>query len=103
MSVETTIINKLKSNMKLLHLEVVNESVNHNVPPGSESHFKVVIVSDEFVSLSLIARHRLIYTVLSAEIMDNIHALTIHAYTGDDWSERQGTSPMSPPCRGGSK
>ncbi len=35
--------------MDLLHLEVENESPNHNVEPGSESHFKVVVVSDEFI------------------------------------------------------
>lgn len=27
------------------HLEVVNESYMHNVPKGSESHFKVLVVS----------------------------------------------------------
>ena len=27
------------------HLELVNESHMHSVPPGSESHFKAVVVS----------------------------------------------------------
>ena len=29
------------------HLELVNESYMHSVPPGSESHFKAVLVSEE--------------------------------------------------------
>ncbi|MEZ5448086.1 MAG: BolA family protein [Thiolinea sp.] len=32
----------------------------HNVPPSSESHFKVTIVSDEFEGKALVARHRMI-------------------------------------------
>jgi BolA protein len=31
-----------------LHLEVINESNRHHVPPNSETHFKVVVVSDKF-------------------------------------------------------
>lgn len=30
-------------------LEVTDESYRHNVPAGSESHFKVVMVSDKFI------------------------------------------------------
>ena len=30
----------------------------HNVPPGSESHFKVIIISDDFVGQSLVKRHQ---------------------------------------------
>ena len=32
-------------------LEITNESHLHNVPPGSESHFKAVIVSEQFIKL----------------------------------------------------
>lgn len=46
MDVQTRIEDKLGTNLDLKHLEVINESGNHNVPPGSESHFKVVLVRD---------------------------------------------------------
>ena len=39
--IQTEIENNLTDGMDLLHLEVENESPNHNVEPGSESHFKV--------------------------------------------------------------
>ena len=29
-------------------LQVINESYMHNVPKGSETHFKVVVVSEQF-------------------------------------------------------
>ena len=40
--IQTEIENNLIDSMELLHLEVENESPNHNVEPGSESHFKAV-------------------------------------------------------------
>ena len=40
---------KLTDAFKPFHLEVVDESSNHNVPEGSESHFKVLLVTPQFV------------------------------------------------------
>ncbi|MBX4321663.1 BolA/IbaG family iron-sulfur metabolism protein, partial [Mycobacterium tuberculosis] len=35
---------KLRAAFDPMYLEVVDESYRHNVPAGSESHFKVVLV-----------------------------------------------------------
>lgn len=43
--IENKIINRLKEKFNPYHLDVVNESYKHNVPPGSETHFKVYINS----------------------------------------------------------
>ncbi len=43
MSVQQNIEAKIKSSLAPSHLEVINESHMHNVPPGSESHFRLVI------------------------------------------------------------
>jgi BolA protein len=83
------------------HLEVVNESHMHNVPEGSESHFKVVIVSDAFKDKMLIARHRLVNKALEEELNGSIHALALHTMTMEEWFEK-GNAPESPPCLGGS-
>ena len=48
MTMQSTIQEKLSAAFQPLNLEVINESDNHNVPPGSESHFKVVLVSKAF-------------------------------------------------------
>jgi BolA protein len=81
------------------HLEVVNESHMHNVPEGSESHFKVVIVSDAFKDKMLIARHRLVNKALEEELKGGIHALALHTMTMEEWFEK-GNAPQSPPCLG---
>lgn len=103
MKVQLAIEEKLANGIDAKHLEVVNESNNHNVPPGSESHFKVVLVSDAFEGQSLIARHRTINKLLEDELKNQIHALALHTYTEAEWRERHGEAPLSPPCRGGSK
>ena len=101
MSIQKRIEQKLADALSLAHLEVINESNNHNVPAGSESHFKVVLVSDDFEGRRLIQRHRAVNQALKEELSDAIHALAIHTYTEPEWRERHGEAPMSPPCLGG--
>jgi len=48
MRVQDTIERKIAQSLTPAHLEVINESHMHNVPPGSESHFKVIVVADAF-------------------------------------------------------
>jgi BolA protein len=83
-------------------LEVVNESGMHNVPRGSETHFKVVVVSQAFHGKSLVERHRLVYRALDEELRGGVHALAITSRTPDEWAARESVQP-SPPCLGGSK
>ena len=67
-------------------LKIVNESFMHNVPTGSESHFKLIIVSDAFKDLANVKRHQLVYRSLD-KIMDEIHALSIHAFDENEYNE----------------
>lgn len=103
MSIQTEIEHKLSEAFSPLHLEVINESSNHNVPEGSESHFKIIMVTDAFEGKMLIARHREINKVLKEELEGKIHALALHTYTQPEWKEISGNAPMSPPCQGGGK
>lgn len=102
MNVQETIESKLSA-LTPSHLEVVNESNQHNVPPNSETHFKVVIVAGEFEGKRKVARHQLIYGLVGEELAGPVHALALHTYTVDEWAERNTTAPDSPDCLGGSK
>ena len=102
MSVEEDIIEKLTNTLHPEYLEVLNESHMHNVPPGSESHFKVTAVSKAFEGKMLVARHRLINKALAEELEGPVHALALHTMTPAEWSEK-GAAPESPPCMGGGK
>ena len=100
MNMQQTITRKLEEAFAPDHLEVVNESHMHNVPEGSESHFKVVVVSDAFDGKMLLARHRLVNKALADELDGGIHALALHTMTMQEWFEK-GKAADSPPCEGG--
>jgi len=51
------------------------------------NHFSVIVVSDKFVNLSLINRHKIIYNIFKKEITNEIHALQIKAYTHMEWKK----------------
>ncbi len=103
MSMQAEIEARLSAGLNPFYMRVINESNNHNVPPGSESHFKLVLVSDKFNGKNLLARHRLINSILENEFQNGIHALAMHTYTESEWSDMQGDAPASPPCHGGDK
>ncbi|XP_036756356.1 bolA-like protein 1 [Manis pentadactyla] len=100
--VETAIRTKLEQALNPEILELRNESGGHAVPPGSETHFRVVVVSSHFEGLSSLQRHRLVHAALSEELAGPVHALAIQARTPDQWRENPQLD-TSPPCLGGSK
>ena len=129
MTIQETITAKLNNAFSPEHLEVINESFMHNVPEGSESHFKIVIVCDDFKDKMLIARHRLVNKVLHDELNKSpgtiyhaspkgvsltdetnskeqseggIHALALHTMTMEEWFKK-GKAADSPECLGGGK
>ncbi len=104
MNIESAIEQKLLSAFSPIYLDVINESHQHNVPQGSESHFKVIIVSEDFEDERLIKRHRAINSVLSEELARSIHALAIHAYTEKEWQDYYAENiRLSPKCLGAGK
>ncbi|HPE60149.1 MAG: BolA family transcriptional regulator [Thiothrix sp.] len=103
MTVQQQIETKLQQALNPAVLEVVNESHMHSVPPGSESHFKVTVVSPAFDGLKLVARHRRVNQVLAEELSGRIHALALHTLTPDEYTARDGRVADSPRCHGGSK
>lgn len=103
MKIQSAIEEKINNSLSPTYLEILNESNNHNVPPGSESHFKVTVVCEEFEGKMLLARHRIINKLLADELAGDIHALSIHSFTPSEWLEKHGQSRQSPPCLGGAK
>jgi len=100
--IQSIIENKLSKFFSPSYLAVVNESYKHSVPKGSESHFKVVVVSEEFKGKSLIQKHRSVNQALSEELKI-IHALAIQAHTEEQWLKKGGKIEPTPNCLGGSK
>ena len=103
MTIQASIEQKITDALQPEFLEVANESHMHNVPPGSESHFKVTVVSGEFDGKMLVARHRMLNSLLKDELDGPVHALSLHTLTPTEWQDKEGDVSKSPPCLGGSK
>jgi stress-induced morphogen len=107
-SVAASIESKLSKELQPLHLEIRNESHMHNVPANSETHFKVIVVSEKFVQLPTpLQRHRRVNEILKEELQGPVHALSIVTKTPEQWKSMQesgsGSAEIgaSPSCRGG--
>jgi BolA protein len=99
---QRSIVEKLQEHLAPAHLEVVNESYKHAVPKGSETHFKVHVVSDKFAGMSLIQRHRMVNSLLDEEFKAGLHALSIRGQTPEQFAA-DAQSQQTPNCLGGSK
>jgi BolA protein len=98
---QETIEASIRDALAPVHLEVVNESSQHNVPKGSETHFRVVIVADAFEGMMRVERHRRVHQLLERELASGLHALTLDLATPAEHARR---APLaSPKCLGGSK
>ncbi|GAA3959060.1 BolA family protein [Allohahella marinimesophila] len=101
MNTEQAIHGRVTDRFSPAHAELINESYKHNVPPGSETHFRLTLVSERFGDLNAVKRHQLVYGELK-EFMapGGVHALALHTFTPEEWAEEQGV-PESPDCMGG--
>jgi len=100
--VEQSIVAKLTDHFAPVHLQVLNESHMHSVPPGSESHFKVVLATKAFEGKRQVQRHQAVYACLAEELKSGVHALALHTFSPEEWAA-SATVPASPNCMGGSK
>lgn len=87
---EKIIKNKLVA-LSPIKLELINESHKHAGHAGwnnsGNTHFNLLIVSDAFINQSKIQRHKMIYQLLAEELKDQVHALSIRAFTKDEWKQ----------------
>ncbi len=101
---EQAIRQKIEKAFNPDYYELENESSKHSVPPGSETHFRLLIVSESFQGMARIDRQRQVNQLLADELAHGVHALSQRALTPEEWEKTKDQYPMvSPQCRGGSK
>jgi len=54
------------------------------------THFEALVVAAEFEGKRPLARHQLVYKTLGALMGNEIHALSIRAFTPDEWQQQAG-------------
>jgi BolA protein len=76
----------LKTALNPSQLEIIDESHRHvgHTGHGGAGHFQVHIISEKFNGLSLLARHRLVYSALENMMHTEIHALSIKAQASSE-------------------
>lgn len=68
-------------------VEVIDESHLHAGHAGARAgggHFAVTVVAAQFAGSNTLKRHRMVYDALADLMKDEIHALSIRAYTPDE-------------------
>jgi BolA protein len=81
---------RLKQALSPIHVELIDASAAHagHAQAGGAGHFYLTIVSQAFAGKTLVQRHQLVYQALSDLMPSQIHALSIQAYTPDEYSTK---------------
>ena len=98
MSIQIQISEALERRSSPARCGVENESHKHNVPPNSETHFKVTLVSDAFESQRSVRRHQAVYAVLGDWLAGPCTRWPAYCARGVGFAS--GEVPDSPDCRG---
>ena len=81
-----------------MNVEEIKERLINNFPSdkieafdlrGSGDHFSVIVISDKFQNISLVDRHRMIYSIFEDKIVTDIHAMQIQTYTLEEWKKKK--------------
>lgn len=83
-----SIEDRLRQTLSPIYMELMDASAAHagHAQAGGAGHFYLTIVSEAFAGKSLIQRHQMVYQALADLMQSEIHALSIRAYTPDEYS-----------------
>lgn len=60
------------------------------VQSDDNTHFGALVVAEEFAGLRPLSRHQMVYKSLGELVGNEIHALSIQAFTPAEWAEKRG-------------
>lgn len=81
-------ISKRLQKLNPIHLTITDDSHKHANHPSSKDggHFSILIVSNHFMQMNRIERQRQINHLLAGLFQQKIHALSIQAFTQEEYS-----------------
>ena len=97
MNREQRLFSALQS-FKPSELFIENESFRHGFSRGEESHYKILIVSEEFAGLTRVERHQKVNAVLKEEFDLGMHAATLRTVTAAEFEKMDPSDFVSPEC-----
>ena len=91
----------LQSKYSPIKLEIINDSEKHSVAPGSETHFRIFLVSEKFQGKTKVQVHQEIYKLFLNEMgskhENKLHSLSIVTKTPDEEFPKEGLKSDIPP------
>ncbi len=51
-------------------------------------HFEALVVSPAFAGVARVRRHQMVYAALGERMREEIHALSMHTLTPEEWAAR---------------
>lgn len=89
MYTEQDIIDTLKKAFDCVHLQIENQSHLHSnhFNGNGLSHLRITIVAQEFESLSLVKRQRLVNKAMQTFFDQGLHALSLRCKAPNAWSK----------------
>ncbi len=94
---EKEIKNNLLHSFEVHHLEIQNDSKLHS-RPGNHTHYRVLLVSNDFENLGKVKRHQAVYKSMDNFFQKGLHSLSLQTYTIEEWKEQQMNNPSR--CKG---
>ncbi|MGL9733101.1 MAG: BolA family protein [Wolbachia sp.] len=90
MDIIKVIEEKICNAINVVDINIVDDSVKHTGHYFSSSsilpsHVGLILISDDFVGMSVLKRHKLIYELLKNEIK-RIHAISLQLYTQSEYN-----------------
>ena len=67
----------------------INDKIEVFDSRGTGDHFSLIIISNTFSNVSLVDRHRMIYSLFKQELTHSIHALQIQTFTINEWKNKK--------------
>jgi len=90
MDISNKIEQNLRKELEIHHFELkdfTGRHLNHNQHDGG-FHLEAVIVSDNFLSKTLIERHKTVYSALGDLLKHEIHAFSMKTLTLEEWENQ---------------
>ena len=89
-SIKSKMKKRLETELKLVHFEVkdfTGRHLNHKLHDGG-FHLESIIVSNDFLDINLVERHKLVYKAIGSLMKHEIHALSMKTLTKDEWNDK---------------
>ena len=89
MNISEKISHLIEQEIDVNKIQIVDESYKHanHQKDTKGGHFKLFIVSDFFIDMSLLDRHKLIYKILDKMMKVEIHALSMKLLTNLEYDK----------------